>query len=46
MSRAQRNRRLFRRAKAEALRKAQIQTLRRYPHPALWAAFLLVGEAE
>jgi CHAT domain-containing protein len=31
--------------KAEALRLAQLGTLKRYPHPALWAAFLLVGEA-
>ena len=33
------------RSKAHALRQAQLQTLRRYPHPALWSAFLLVGEA-
>jgi CHAT domain-containing protein len=33
------------RGKAEALRLAQLATLERYPHPALWAAFLLVGEA-
>lgn len=33
------------RSKAEALRSAQLGTLQRYPHPALWAAFLLVGEA-
>jgi CHAT domain-containing protein len=33
------------RSKAQALRSAQLRTLRRYPHPALWSAFLLVGEA-
>jgi CHAT domain-containing protein len=33
------------RSKAEALRLAQLATLERYPHPALWAAFVLVGEA-
>ncbi len=33
------------RSKALALRDAQLRTLRRYPHPALWSAFLLVGEA-
>jgi CHAT domain-containing protein len=33
------------RGKAEALRQAQLATLRRYPHPALWAAFVLLGEA-
>jgi CHAT domain-containing protein len=32
--------------KAEALRLAQLATLKRYPHAALWAAFLLVGEAD
>lgn len=31
--------------KAAALRDAQLATRRRYPHPALWAAFVLVGEA-
>ncbi len=30
--------------KAAALRAAQLATRRRYPHPALWAAFTLVGE--
>jgi CHAT domain-containing protein len=34
------------RGKAEALRRAQLEALRRYPHPALWAAFVLVGEAD
>jgi CHAT domain-containing protein len=33
------------RSKAHALRAAQLRTLRVYPHPALWSAFLLVGEA-
>jgi CHAT domain-containing protein len=32
------------RNKAEALRIAQIETRRRHPHPALWAAFVLQGE--
>ena len=32
------------RGKARALRAAQIATQARYPHPALWAAFSLVGE--
>ena len=30
--------------KARALRRAQLATRARYPHPALWAAFSLVGE--
>jgi CHAT domain-containing protein len=30
--------------KAAALRAAQIETRRRHPHPALWAAFVLQGE--
>jgi CHAT domain-containing protein len=30
--------------KARSLRTAQLATLERYPHPALWAAFTLVGE--
>jgi CHAT domain-containing protein len=34
------------RGKAHALRAAQLQTWKRYPHPALWAAFSLVGEPE
>jgi CHAT domain-containing protein/tetratricopeptide (TPR) repeat protein len=34
------------RGKARALRAAQLQTWRRYPHPALWAAFSLVGEPQ
>jgi CHAT domain-containing protein len=32
------------RSKASALRTAQIETRRRHPHPALWAAFVLQGE--
>ena len=32
------------RPKAAALRAAELDTRRRYPHPALWAAFALVGE--
>lgn len=32
------------RGKAHSLRAAQLQTLERYAHPALWAAFVLVGE--
>jgi CHAT domain-containing protein len=32
------------RSKAHALRSAQLATQKRYPHPALWAAFVLVGE--
>ena len=32
------------RGKAQSLRAAQLATLKRYPHPALWAAFTLVGE--
>ena|SRR5262250_3393157 len=32
------------RSKAEALRAAQLAARKRYPHPALWAAFTLVGE--
>jgi len=34
------------RDKAQALRAAQLATRSRYPHPALWAAFVLVGEAQ
>jgi CHAT domain-containing protein len=34
------------RTKAHALRAAQLATQKRYPHPALWAAFLLVGEPQ
>jgi CHAT domain-containing protein len=30
--------------KAGALRTAQLETRRRYPHPALWAPFVLIGE--
>jgi len=30
--------------KAGSLRRAQLHTLQRYPHPALWAAFSLSGE--
>ncbi len=30
--------------KAGSLREAQMATLARYPHPALWAAFSLIGE--
>jgi CHAT domain-containing protein len=32
------------RGKAQSLREAQLASLKRYPHPALWAAFTLVGE--
>jgi len=32
-------------SKAEALRQAQLATLRRYPHPYYWAAYQLTGEA-
>lgn len=32
------------RSKAAALRAAQLETRRRYRHPALWAGFVLVGE--
>jgi CHAT domain-containing protein/tetratricopeptide (TPR) repeat protein len=32
------------RSKAHALRDAQLATLARHPHPALWAPFVLVGE--
>jgi CHAT domain-containing protein len=32
------------RGKAQSLRAAQLATLDRYPHPALWAAFQLMGE--
>ena len=31
-------------SKAAALRASQLETRRRYRHPALWAAFMLVGE--
>ena len=31
------------RSKARSLRDAQLATLKRYPHPMLWAAFVLVG---
>jgi CHAT domain-containing protein len=34
------------RPKAQALRAAQLATQKRYPHPALWAAFALVGEPQ
>jgi CHAT domain-containing protein len=34
------------RSKAHALRAAQLATQNRYPHPALWAAFVLVGEPQ
>ncbi|MGQ0835624.1 MAG: CHAT domain-containing tetratricopeptide repeat protein [Gammaproteobacteria bacterium] len=34
------------RPKARALRAAQIAAQKRFPHPALWAAFVLVGEAQ
>jgi CHAT domain-containing protein len=30
--------------KARSLRDAQLASLERYPHPALWAAFTLLGE--
>jgi CHAT domain-containing protein len=30
--------------KAGALRAAQLETRRRYPHPALWAPFVMIGE--
>ena len=30
--------------KAAALRSAQLATLARHPHPALWAPFVLIGE--
>jgi CHAT domain-containing protein len=30
--------------KAGALRTAQLETRRRYPHPAVWAPFVLIGE--
>jgi CHAT domain-containing protein len=33
------------RDKAASLRAAQGATRERFPHPALWAAFVLVGEA-
>lgn len=33
-------------SKAAALRTAQIETRRRYPHPSLWAAFVLQGEVD
>jgi CHAT domain-containing protein/tetratricopeptide (TPR) repeat protein len=32
-------------SKARALRQAMLETRRRHPHPADWAAFVLVGEA-
>lgn len=32
--------------KARSLRDAQLATLRQYPHPMLWAAFVLVGEPQ
>jgi CHAT domain-containing protein/tetratricopeptide (TPR) repeat protein len=32
--------------KARSLRDAQLATLKRYPHPMLWAAFVLVGEPQ
>lgn len=31
--------------KREALRLAQIETRKKYPHPYYWAAFQLTGEA-
>ena len=31
-------------SKAEALRKAQLIVKRRFPHPAYWAGFTLVGD--
>ncbi|MGH8285835.1 MAG: CHAT domain-containing protein, partial [Steroidobacteraceae bacterium] len=34
------------RPKARALRAAQLAAQKRFPHPALWAAFVLVGEAQ
>jgi CHAT domain-containing protein len=34
------------RSKARSLRDAQLATLKRYPHPMLWAAFVLVGEPQ
>jgi CHAT domain-containing protein len=34
------------RGKAQALRAAQIAALASFPHPALWAAFVLVGEPQ
>jgi CHAT domain-containing protein len=30
--------------KAQALRRAQLATRQRYPHPAYWASFVLIGE--
>jgi len=32
--------------KAQALRRAMLNTMKNYPNPSDWAAFLLVGEAE
>jgi CHAT domain-containing protein len=34
------------RSKARSLRDAQLATLKKYPHPMLWAAFVLVGEPQ
>jgi CHAT domain-containing protein len=34
------------RTKAQALRGAQLATQKRYAHPALWAAFVLIGEPQ
>ena len=31
--------------KRDALRRAQIETMRTYPHPFFWAAFYLTGGA-
>jgi CHAT domain-containing protein len=32
--------------KAQALRRAMLDTLKQYPDPKDWAAFTLIGEAE
>lgn len=32
--------------KAQALRNAMLNTMKKYPHPVNWAAFTLIGEAE
>jgi CHAT domain-containing protein len=34
------------RSKADALREAQAETRRQFPHPFYWAAFVLTGEPD
>jgi CHAT domain-containing protein len=37
---------LLKNDKVEALRKAQLETKKKYPHPYYWASFQLTGNAK